>query len=108
MSSTKAHPIYDDTDGVQEWIMKLYVTDWNPRCVLAYKNLNRICSQNLKDRCHIEVIDLLETPGAAKRDQIVAIPTLVKTSPGPQKTMIGDFANEAKVLNMLGLESIKP
>ena len=108
MSSTRAHPIYDDTDSIQEWTMKLYVMDWNPRCVLAYKNLNRICSQNLKDRCHIEVIDLLETPEAAKRDQIVAIPTLVKTSPSPQKTMIGDFANENKVLNMLGLESTKP
>jgi circadian clock protein KaiB len=107
MSSTRAHPNYGDTDSVQNWGLRLYVTDWTPRCVVAYKNLNRICEERLKDKCNIEVIDLLEHPELARRDQIVAIPTLVKTSPSPQKIMVGDFTDETRVLRGLGIEPAK-
>ncbi len=103
--STTAHPVYDDTAGVDEWRLRLFVTDWNPRCVLAYKNLNRICTERLGDRCKIEVVDLLEHPEVAKREQIVAIPTLFRDSPGPERKMVGDFSHESVLLKNLGLES---
>jgi circadian clock protein KaiB len=51
------------------------------------------------------VVDLLEKPELARQEQIVAVPTLVKTSPQPQKIMIGDFANEDKLLKGLGMEA---
>ena len=106
--STKAHPHYGDTNGVKKWNLRLFVTDWTPRCVVAYKNLNRICEERLKDRCTIEVIDILEKPEMARQEQIVAIPTLVKTSPKPEKVMIGDFSNEDRVLKALGFEPARP
>jgi len=102
--STKAHLDYGNTNGVKEWNLRLFVTDWTPRCVVAFKNLNRICEERLKDRCTIEVVDLLEKPEMARQEQIVAVPTLVKTSPMPQKIMIGDFSNEDRVLKALGFE----
>ena len=101
---TRAHPDYGNTNGVKEWNMRLYVTDWTPRCVVAFKNLNRICTEHLKDRCRIEVVDILEHPEVARQQQIVAVPTLVKTSPLPERTMIGDFANEERLLKGLGVE----
>ena len=101
--STKAHPNYADTDSVKEWNMRLYVTDWTPRCVVAFKNLSRICNENLKDRCRIEVVDLLEKPELARQEQIVAIPTLIKMGPAPRKVMVGDFTDEGSVLRGLGL-----
>jgi len=103
--STKAHPNYGDTNGIKEWNLRFFVTDWTPRCVVAYKNLNRICEEHLKDKCKIEVIDLLEKPEMARQEQIVAIPTLMKTSPKPEKIMVGDFSNEDRVLKALGFES---
>jgi circadian clock protein KaiB len=102
--STKAHPDYGDTDSIKEWNLRLYVTDWTPRCVVAYKNLNRICTEHLKDKCTIEVVDLLEKPEMARQDQIVAVPTLMKTSPMPHKLMVGDLTNEERVLKALGIE----
>lgn len=50
------------------------------------------------------MIDLLEQPEIARREQIIAVPTLVKTTPMPQKVMIGDFTNEERVLNALGVQ----
>ena len=102
--STKAHPEYGNTNGVEEWRLRLFVTDWTPRCVVAYKNLNRICAERLGDKCKIEVVDLLEHPEQAKAQQIVAVPTLVRDSPGPERKMIGDFSQEEKLLKNLGLE----
>jgi circadian clock protein KaiB len=105
--STTAHPDYGDTESIKEWDLRLFVTDWTPRCVVAFKNLNRICNEHLKDRCKIEVVDLLEHPELARQEQIVAIPTLFKTSPKPRKVMVGDFSDEGRVLRALGFESIK-
>jgi circadian clock protein KaiB len=105
--STKAHPDYGNTNNVKEWNLRLFVTDWTPRCVVAYNNLNRICEERLKDRCTIEVVDLLEKPEMARQEQIVAIPTLMKTSPKPEKIMIGDFTDEARVLKALGVEPMR-
>ena len=102
--STKAHPDYGNTNSVEEWKMRLFVTDWTPRCVVAYKNLNRICVEHLKDKCTIEVVDLLEHHEVARQEQIVAVPTLMKTSPKPEKVMVGDFSDENRVLKALGFE----
>jgi hypothetical protein len=50
----------------------------------------------------IEVVDLTKNPELAKRDQIIALPTLVKQLPPPVKKIIGDLSNTEKVL--VGLE----
>ena len=89
----------------EEWKLRLYVTDWTPRCTIAYRNIKRICAEHLNDRCEIEVIDLLENPGVARSEQIVAIPTLVKITPKPERVLVGDFSKEERVLKGLDIET---
>lgn len=74
------------------------------RCVLAYRNLKKICEEHIEDKCDIEVVDLLEKPEIARKEQIVAIPTLMKTSPKPERVLIGDFSNVEHVLKALDVE----
>ncbi len=88
----------------QMWELKLYVLDEQPRSQAAVINLNRLCAEHLKGQCHIEVIDLLKTPEAAKRDQVVAIPSLRKIAPKPEKLLVGDFSKAQVVLKGLGIE----
>lgn len=52
--------------------------------------------------CSIEIIDLLENPQLA-RDQIVAIPALVRMLPPPLKKIIGDLSARERGLAGLGL-----
>ncbi len=80
------------------WILFLYVSGTSYRSVKAFENLKRICEEHLKDKCQIKVIDILKTPLAAKKDQIVAIPTLVRMSPLPHARVIGDLSNTENVL----------
>ncbi|MFP4031152.1 MAG: circadian clock KaiB family protein [Desulfococcaceae bacterium] len=80
------------------WELRLYVAGQTPNCVKAFENLRNICERELKGRYRIEVIDLLENPGLAKGDQILAVPTLVRKLPPPVKKIIGSLQNTERVL----------
>ena len=85
------------------WDLKLYVIDRTLKSVTAFTNLTRICHEHLEDKCRIAVIDIEKSPQLAKENQIVAIPTLVKTFPLPMRRVIGDLSNTERVLAGLDL-----
>lgn len=87
----------------QFWKLRLYVAGTTPKSLAALANLKRICEEHLADRYEIERVDLMASPGRAREDQIIAIPTLVRKQPGPQRKAIGDLSNERRVLRILGL-----
>lgn len=95
---------YGETGPAQEWKLRLFVTDWTPRCVVAYRNLKRICEENIKDKCDIEVVDILEHPDVAREEQIVVVPTLFKLLPKPERVLVGDFTKREQVLKGLDVE----
>ncbi len=43
-------------------------------------------------------------PKMAVEEQIVALPTLVRTSPGPKKILVGDLRDEEYVLHCLEIK----
>lgn len=90
----------DMTDDV--WELRLYVAGQTPKSLTAFANLQRFCDEYLAGKYRLEVIDLLEHPHLAQRDQIVAIPTLVRKLPEPMRKIIGDLSNKERVL--IGLE----
>ncbi len=86
----------------QFWELRLYVAGQTPKSIEAFANLKRICEEHLAGQYRIDVIDLVENPRLAQQDQIVAVPTLVRKLPKPVRRIIGDLANEERVL--VGLE----
>lgn len=87
-----------------EYQLRLYVAGQSARSIAAVSNLKRICDGHLDGRYAIEVIDLLEQPHLAKRDEILAIPTLVRRLPPPIRKIIGDLSNVDRVL--VGLDIV--
>ena len=87
----------------ETWELRLYVTGRSPSCVRALANLQRACAHWLPGRHHIEVIDLVENPRRAAEDQIVAVPTLVKTYPPPVSVIVGDLADAERLLDRMQL-----
>ena len=88
---------------IKTWELRLYVAGQTPKSIAAFSNLKKLCEERLQGRYRIEVIDLLENPGLAKGDQILAIPTLVRKLPEPIKKIIGDLSNKERVLVGLNL-----
>lgn len=86
-----------------EWDLCLYVAGNTARSNAALRNLRAICKENLGVRTHIEIIDLLKHPERASRDQILAIPTLVRRLPTPMRKFIGDLSERERVMMRLDL-----
>jgi circadian clock protein KaiB len=82
--------------------LRLYIAGQTRKSITALANLRRLCEQHLAGQYRIEIIDLLQHPDQAQRDQILAIPTLVRRLPEPIKRIIGDLSNSERVL--VGLE----
>ncbi|MEH1809057.1 circadian clock KaiB family protein [Nostoc sp.] len=91
----------------EQWQLRLYVAGQTPKSVTAFANLKKLCEEHLQGQYRIEIIDLLQSPELAKRDQILAIPTLVRQLPQPIRQIIGDLSNQEKVLLGLDLKKVE-
>jgi circadian clock protein KaiB len=95
------------TTGMEEyWELILYIAGQTPKSILALENIRKISKDHLKARYTIEVIDLLKSPQLAEKDEIFAIPTLVRKIPKPLRKILGDLSNREKVLIGLNIRSI--
>ncbi len=86
--------------------LRLYVAGQSPRSIRALQNLRKVCDEHLAGRYRVEVIDLLLNPALARGDEIVAVPTLVRTLPEPIRKIIGDLSDTDRVLVGLQLRPV--
>jgi circadian clock protein KaiB len=49
------------------------------------------------------VIDVHQEKSLASQEQLVALPMLIKSKPGPERRLIGDMSDTQKVLKGLGI-----
>ncbi len=85
------------------YVLRLFITGTTSRSSRAIANLRRVCEERLHGAYDLEVVDIYQHPAAAQEHQILAAPTLVKMLPLPLRRIIGDLANEERVLVGLGL-----
>lgn len=89
--------------GGQLYVLRLYVAGTSPNSVRAISNLKNICNNYLGDNYDLEIIDVYQQMEKAADEQLIALPLLVKKSPGQVRRLIGDMSDEKKVLKGLGL-----
>jgi circadian clock protein KaiB len=89
--------------ATERYVLKLYVTGATARSLRAIANVKAVCEQYLKGRYHLEVVDIYRRPETVRRDQIVAVPTLIKQLPVPMRLLVGDLSRTEQVLHGLGL-----
>ena len=82
---------------------KLYVIGRTPKSVEVIEELVKLLEDALESHYHLEVIDIIESPELAEKDNILATPTLQKVSPEPVRKIIGDLSDKERILLALGL-----
>ena len=87
----------------EKYILRLFITGILPNSSRAVKNINSICDQYLKGRYELEIIDIYQQPSLALKEEIIAVPVLIKKLPLPEERMIGDLSNTEEVLKGLCL-----
>ena len=86
--------------------LRLFVTGATPNSSRAITNLKEICDKHLKGKYELEIIDVYQQPLIAEREQIIALPMLIKQSPSPKRRLIGDMSDTEKVLRGLNLPAL--
>jgi circadian clock protein KaiB len=89
--------------ATERYVLKLYVTGATARSLRAITNIKAICEQYLKGRYDLEVVDIYRRPAMLRKDQIVAVPTLIKKLPVPLRLLVGDLSRTEQVLQGLDL-----
>jgi circadian clock protein KaiB len=87
----------------EAYVLRLYVTGMTPRSTRAINAVRSVCDEHLAGRYTLEIIDVYQQPARIREDQVVAIPTLVKSGPSPLRRIIGDMSNRDRLLLGLGL-----
>jgi circadian clock protein KaiB len=86
-----------------KYLLRLYINRSTSRSTAAVENIHRVCEQHLKGRYDLKIIDIHEDAALARKAQIVAVPTLIKSLPVPFQRLVGDMSNLDDVLSGLHL-----
>ena len=81
-----------------KYVLQLYVTGMTSKSTQAMINVQKLCEKHLAGRYELKVIDIYQQPKLAKREQIIAVPTLIKKLPLPLRRLIGDMSNTERFL----------
>jgi circadian clock protein KaiB len=87
---------------------QLFITGTTLRSTQAIINIRSMCEQHLPGQYELEVIDMYQQPDQAALGQIIAAPTLVKSSPAPAMRMVGNLSNRDQLLIKLNLSGDTP
>lgn len=90
----------EDEPGA-EYVFSLYITGATANSVRAVKNMREICETHLNGRYKLQIIDVYQHPTLARRENLIALPLLVKKFPLPERRLIGDLADKEKVLKVI-------
>lgn len=94
----------DDIIGEDDkYVLRLFVTGASTNSVRAISNIKQICEEYIADRYTLEIIDVYQQKEVAEREQLIALPLLIKSFPLPERRLIGDMSDTKRVLNGLGL-----
>jgi len=88
------------------FIFRLYVTGASPNSLRAIANTRNLCEEYFNENYELEIIDVHQQPSIAKKENIIALPLLIKKHPLPEKRLIGDMSNMERVLKSFGLSNI--
>lgn len=91
---------YDDP-----YIFRLYVTGASPNSLRAIANTRDLCEEHFNDNYELEIIDVHQQPSVARQENIIALPLLIKKHPLPEKRLIGDMSDIARVLKSIGVSN---
>ena len=76
-----------------KYVLRLFVAGATARSHEAVLHVRQLCEAELKDNFKLEVIDIYQQPKLARKNQIVATPTLIIEFPPPVRRFIGNLAN---------------
>lgn len=92
-----------NADPTVEFVLTLFVSGASPNSVRAINNLEKILKNHVDGRYELNIVDVRQEKDTAEKEQIIALPLLIKRFPQPERRLIGDMSDTKKVLSGLGI-----
>lgn len=92
----------DQVNG-DRWALTLYIDGASPRSIQAIETVRYVCDEEFPGRTDLEVIDVRQQPAMAVRDNILAVPALVRRSPGPPSCIVDGLCDSVRLRDRLAL-----
>jgi circadian clock protein KaiB len=93
----------DNNSHRPAYVLKLFISGASPNSVRAINNLQKILDKHLAGNFNLSVIDIHQEKSLAEKEQIIALPLLIKKFPLPERRLVGDMSDTKKVLDGLGI-----
>jgi circadian clock protein KaiB len=100
MSSSKKQNTHSDY-AKGKYSLQLFITGATPNSTRAVANIKSICETHLRGNYELEIIDVYREKDRAIKNQVVAVPMLIKRFPLPERRLIGDMSKVEKVVEAL-------
>lgn len=92
-----------NADPTVKFVLTLFVSGASPNSVRAINNLEKILKNHVDGRYELNIVDVRQEKDTAEKEQIIALPLLIKRFPQPERRLIGDMSDTKKVLSGLGI-----
>jgi len=83
--------------------LRLFISGATPRSTQAIESIKSIGDKLLRGNYDLEVIDAYQQAELVRDQQVIVLPTLIKSLPDPLRRIVGDLSDEEKVILGLGL-----
>jgi circadian clock protein KaiB len=85
----------------ERYVLWLFVAGDEPNSHQARENLARLCERCLDAPCEIIIYDVLKDFQPALDNRVLVTPTLIRVSPPPRVTILGNLSDTRKVVAAL-------
>ncbi|HEX8333340.1 MAG TPA: circadian clock KaiB family protein [Segetibacter sp.] len=83
-------------------LFSIYIAGPASRNAPAIKAFDEVCTKQLEAGTYeIQIVDIARQPSLAEANKILAIPTIVREKPLPQRRIIGDMRQPEKAIRAL-------
>ena len=95
-SGSQGTSVRTDSTADDRWALTLYVDGASRSSIHAIETVRRVCDEKLGGQgvhVDLEVIDVRQQSPLAARNEVVAVPTLIRRFPGPPRRIVGDLSD---------------
>jgi circadian clock protein KaiB len=85
----------------ERYVLWLFVSGDETNSRQARENLARLCERCLDAPCEITIYDVFEAFQLALDNRVLVTPTLIRVSPPPRVTILGNLSDTRKVVAAL-------
>ena len=89
----------------QIYLLKLFVTTYSTSSQRAIRNIQALLLENPNNNLKLKIIDILKEPRIAIKENIIAVPLLMKGNGNFHQKLVGDMSNRVKVQEWLSTNS---